>query len=150
MGAYHAMGAKRYTNDSAVSPRVLFFRITHLIHSAVVTLFSQCQTGSKCECSFVTIIRSLIGVVHSLDCVSLSSFYSWIAPQFVHTDRDSARWMMDPKTVQRRRSLFWEIYCNDLLCVRQPLSLLVINSSTLITEYVAWKATFRSAFLCRL
>ncbi|KAG7449259.1 uncharacterized protein BT62DRAFT_1053666 [Guyanagaster necrorhizus] len=30
------------------------------------------------------------------------------------TDRDSARWKMDAKTVQRRRSLFYEIFCADL------------------------------------
>ncbi|KAF9030945.1 hypothetical protein BDZ89DRAFT_1064266 [Hymenopellis radicata] len=30
--------------------------------------------------------------------------------------RDSARWKMDPKTVQRRRALFYEIFCADLHC----------------------------------
>jgi len=32
-------------------------------------------------------------------------------------DRDSARWKMDPKIVQRRRSLFWEMLSMDFFYV---------------------------------
>ena len=30
------------------------------------------------------------------------------------TDRDSARWNMDPITVQKRRNLFWEVFSADV------------------------------------
>lgn len=29
-------------------------------------------------------------------------------------DRDSARWNLDPGTVQKRRALFWEIFAADV------------------------------------
>ena len=36
-------------------------------------------------------------------------------------DRDSARWNLDPETVQRRRNLFWEIFSADVSHVRALL-----------------------------
>ncbi|KAG6888304.1 hypothetical protein C0995_009303 [Termitomyces sp. Mi166 len=36
------------------------------------------------------------------------------ATDAVPSDRDSARWMMDPKTVQKRRTLFWEVFTADV------------------------------------
>ncbi len=35
-----------------------------------------------------------------------------------YTDRDSSRWNMDSKTIQRRRLLFYEIFSSDVLNVR--------------------------------
>ncbi|KAF9482496.1 hypothetical protein BDN70DRAFT_875065 [Pholiota conissans] len=49
--------------------------------------------------------------------------------------RDSARWKMDPKTVQRRRSLFWELFSTELfysLALGRPPS---IRLSYIDTEF---------------
>ncbi|KAF9055205.1 hypothetical protein BDZ89DRAFT_1124982 [Hymenopellis radicata] len=62
LAAYHGMGGKRYTMDSA---------------------WSIMSLGAKLA-------------------------------QSLGLHRDSARWKMDPKTVQRRRALFYEIFCADL------------------------------------
>lgn len=32
----------------------------------------------------------------------------------LQTDRDSSKWNLDPKLVQRRRNLFWEVFSADL------------------------------------
>ncbi|KAF8895930.1 hypothetical protein CPB85DRAFT_1229714 [Mucidula mucida] len=49
---------------------------------------------------------------------SIMSLGAKLAQSFIlhlfHLDRDSARWKMDSKTVQRRRALFYEIFCADL------------------------------------
>jgi hypothetical protein len=37
-------------------------------------------------------------------------------------DRDSSRFRMDPKTIQRRRYLFWELYAMDLFSVNSIIS----------------------------
>ncbi|KAF8894235.1 fungal-specific transcription factor domain-containing protein [Gymnopilus junonius] len=56
--------------------------------------------------------HSLAGKKYSRDSAwCVMSFAAKLA-QSVH--RDSARWNMDPKTVQRRRNLFWEVFSADV------------------------------------
>lgn len=43
-------------------------------------------------------------------------FFNWIGIKHdcLCIDRDSARWNMDPITIQKRRNLFWEVFSADV------------------------------------
>lgn len=43
-------------------------------------------------------------------------------------DRDPSRFNMNPKVVQRRRTLFWEVFGADLFHVRDIFALLAVTS----------------------
>ncbi|KII94752.1 hypothetical protein PLICRDRAFT_96595 [Plicaturopsis crispa FD-325 SS-3] len=59
------------------------------------------------------IYYSLAGQRYTLDGTwSLFSLAAKLSRSF-HVDRDSARWNLDHKTVQRRRTLFWEIFSTE-------------------------------------
>ncbi|KAG6813503.1 hypothetical protein H0H92_010528 [Tricholoma furcatifolium] len=64
---------------------------------------------------------SLLAAFHNLGGTSNPTDSSWILlslscklAQSIGLHRDSARFNMDPKTVQRRRILFWELFSTDL------------------------------------
>jgi len=44
------------------------------------------------------------------------------------TDRDSARWKMDPQAVQKRRNLFWETFAADVSHVSMTIGSRQANS----------------------
>jgi hypothetical protein len=51
--------------------------------------------------------------------VGLNAFVDLIdVINWMFSDRDPARWNMEPKIVERRRSLFWEIFAADHFQVR--------------------------------
>ncbi|KAF8159162.1 fungal-specific transcription factor domain-containing protein [Crassisporium funariophilum] len=63
----------------------------------------------------------LMATYHSLGGKKYSRDSAWCVMSFaaklaqsVAIDRDSARWNMDPDTVQRRRNLFWEVFSADV------------------------------------
>ncbi|KIM39486.1 hypothetical protein M413DRAFT_446984 [Hebeloma cylindrosporum] len=58
--------------------------------------------------------HSLAGKRYSRDSAwCIMSFAAKLA-QSIGLHRDSARWHMDPKTVQKRRNLFWEVFSADV------------------------------------
>ncbi|KAJ7244957.1 hypothetical protein C8J57DRAFT_1363463 [Mycena rebaudengoi] len=61
----------------------------------------------------------LMATYHSLGGKKYSRDSAWclmsIAAKLAQSvNRDSARWHMDPKTVQKRRNLFWEVFAADV------------------------------------
>ncbi|KAF9460589.1 hypothetical protein BDZ94DRAFT_1299782 [Collybia nuda] len=63
----------------------------------------------------------LMATYHSLAGKKYSRDSAWCVMSFVAKlaqslglHRDSARWHMDPKTVQKRRTLFWEVFSADV------------------------------------
>ncbi|KDR81167.1 hypothetical protein GALMADRAFT_222679 [Galerina marginata CBS 339.88] len=59
--------------------------------------------------------HSLAGKKYSRDSAwCVMSFAAKLAQSVRLVYRDSARWNMDPKTVQKRRNLFWEVFSADV------------------------------------
>ncbi|KAG6917879.1 hypothetical protein DXG01_000649 [Tephrocybe rancida] len=58
--------------------------------------------------------------MYTVQAMGLMATYHCFAGKKFHRDsaiglhRDSARWKMDPKTVQKRRTLFWEVFTADV------------------------------------
>jgi hypothetical protein len=106
MASYHSLGGRRYTMDSSWSLMSLGSKLAQSVSSTLV-LNPSCRL-------FIDyfLIRS--------DFVRHSAFLRAHCNLFNNlpaSDRDSARWNMDAKTVERRRSLFWEIFSTELFYV---------------------------------
>ncbi|KAF7301357.1 Zn(2)-C6 fungal-type domain-containing protein [Mycena indigotica] len=92
MASYHNMGGRRYTMESSWSLMCLGSKLAQSVCSFPLELH-------------IDLIRPLVG--SSYVNLSLSDLPSLLL------DRDSARWNMDPKIVNRRRSLFWETFSSE-------------------------------------
>ena len=53
------------------------------------------------------------------------------------TDRDSARWKMDPQAVQKRRNLFWETFAADVSHVSMTIGSQQANSLPFLHQSLA-------------
>jgi hypothetical protein len=102
MASFHTFSTSQYTLNSAWS---------------LISLGSKIAQGVRPfirSRSLSLISRHLFSLVS----VCVNDFFVVPLLRFSSLDRDSARWNLDPKTVQRRRSLFWELFSKDLFCVR--------------------------------
>ncbi|KAF9524395.1 fungal-specific transcription factor domain-containing protein [Crepidotus variabilis] len=58
--------------------------------------------------------HTLGGIKYTRDSAWCIMSFTAKALQSIGLHRDSARWQMDPRTVQRRRNLFWEVFSSDV------------------------------------
>ncbi|TFK43632.1 fungal-specific transcription factor domain-containing protein [Crucibulum laeve] len=81
---------------------------------ALRSVFDSPETATVQAVSLMAVYHGMAGKRYTMDSSwTLTSLGAKLA-QSIGLHRDSARWNMDAKTVQRRRSLFWELFSSEL------------------------------------
>lgn len=136
IASYHTLAGRRYTMDSAWTILSLGVKLA--------------QGVSPHACLHTVVTLRMVHETRLVYVCQTSLYLCRMASLILYADRDSARWNHDPKTVQRRRNLFWEIATADNFYVSAGLVFLRASIHELRAECFARAATMYSVKLRRL